>query len=217
MRISGPGPIGDRFAVIDYDGDCPNGMDFGVFYKLIDYSDVKLLINGGMPLSQTDPRFHQQMVYAVASETLQRFEAALGRQIHWKLPDKAEHGAFLGARPVAGSNLFPHAMRQENAFYCREAQGILFGYFKANRINPGRNLPGQTVFTCLSHDIIAHEITHAIVDGIRQYFIEADLSRHAGFPRGLRRYRRAFFAFFTQGRAARHAAKDGRPVSSNCS
>ena len=167
-----PGPIGDRFAVIDYDGDCPNGKDFGVFYKPIDYSDDKLLINGGMPLSQTDPRFHQQMVYAVACETLQRFEAALGRQIHWKLPDKAEHGA---SRREAGRrlNLFPHAMRQENAFYCREAQGILFGYFKANRINPGRNLPGQTVFTCLSHDIIAHETTHAIVDGIRQFFIEA--------------------------------------------
>ncbi len=167
-----PGPIGDRFAVIDYDGDCPNGKDFGIFYKPVDYSDDKLLINGGMPLSQTDPRFHQQMVYAVASETLQRFEAALGRQIHWKLPDKAGQGA---SRRDAGRrlNLFPHAMRQENAFYCREAQGILFGYFKADRINPGRNLPGQTVFTCLSHDIIAHETTHAIVDGIRNYFIEA--------------------------------------------
>ncbi len=167
-----PGPIGDRFAVIDYDGDCPNGKDFGVFYKPIDYCDDKLLINGGMQLSQTDPRFHQQMVYAVASETLQRFEAALGRQIHWKLRDKAAHG--VSRREASRRlNLFPHAMRQENAFYCREAQGILFGYFKANRINPGRNLPGQTVFTCLSHDIIAHETTHAIVDGIRHYFIEA--------------------------------------------
>jgi hypothetical protein len=29
------------------------------------------------------------------------------------------------------------------------------------------------VFTCLSHDIIAHETTHAIVDGIRSHFIEA--------------------------------------------
>src|SRR3981081_1575456 len=47
-----------------------------------------------------------------------------------------------------------------------------FGYSRASRTQQGRNLPGQTVFTCLSHDIIAHEVTHAIIDGIREYFME---------------------------------------------
>ena len=37
---------------------------------------------------------------------------------------------------------------------------------------PGRNLPGGTVFTCLSHDIIAHETTHALLDGMHRRFIE---------------------------------------------
>ena len=68
--------------------------------------------------------------------------------------------------------LFPHAMVQANAFYSPQAKGILFGYFKAEKKNQGRNLPGQRVFTCLSHDIIAHEVTHAIIDGIRTYFTE---------------------------------------------
>ena len=63
-------------------------------------------------------------------------------------------------------------MCQANAFYSPEAHAILFGYFRASRTQPGRNLPGQTIFTCLSHDIIAHETTHAIVDGIRQFFTE---------------------------------------------
>src|SRR5262249_58647200 len=69
-------------------------------------------------------------------------------------------------------NLFPHAMCQANAFYSPAAHGIVFGYFAASRTNPGRNLPAQTVFSCLSHDIIAHETTHAIVDGIREFFME---------------------------------------------
>jgi hypothetical protein len=33
-------------------------------------------------------------------------------------------------------------------------------------------LPGQNVFTCLSHDIVAHETTHALVDRLRRYFME---------------------------------------------
>ena len=59
-----------------------------------------------------------------------------------------------------------------NAAYTPSAKGILFGYFRASETDPGRNLPGQPVFTCLSHDIIAHETTHAVLDGIRTYFSE---------------------------------------------
>jgi hypothetical protein len=162
-----PGPVGERFAVIDYDGTPP-----GTYYTPVNLDDPKLLISGGLAPSETDPRFHQQMVYAVASETLQRFEAALGRRVHWRRLEQPD--ATPEARAAASKclNLFPHAMCQANAFYSPNAHGILFGYFKASRTDPGRNLPGQTVFTCLSHDIIAHETTHAIVDGIREFFME---------------------------------------------
>src|SRR5258707_418890 len=160
------GPVGERFAVIDYDGATRT------YYAPVDLDDPKLLISAGLAPSETDPRFHQQMVYAVASETLQRFESALGRQVHWRRIEKS--GSTPASRAAASKclNLFPHAMCQANAFYSPTAHGILFGYFKASRTQPGRNLPGQTVFTCLSHDIIAHETTHAIVDGIREYFME---------------------------------------------
>jgi hypothetical protein len=160
-----PGPIGDRFAVIDYDGSQRT------FYEPVDLDDPRLLIQHGLAPTEADPRFHQQMVYAVASETLQRFEFALGRRVRWRtrLPGKTNKAPKGASRRL---NLYPHAMRDANAFYCPEAHGILFGYFKASRTNPGRNLPGQTVFTCLSHDIIVHETTHAIVDGIREYFME---------------------------------------------
>src|SRR4029453_14681009 len=72
-----PGPIGERFAVIDYDGARKK------YYAPVDLNHRAILIRDGLEPSESDPRFHQQMVYAVASETLERFEIALGRRIHW--------------------------------------------------------------------------------------------------------------------------------------
>ncbi|HEX8501802.1 MAG TPA: hypothetical protein VF659_14560 [Pyrinomonadaceae bacterium] len=148
-----PGPVGRKVAVIDYDGANK------VFYKPVDLDDPGLLIRGGLSPSESDPRFHQQMVYAVVSETVQHYEAALGRRVRWRSRSNR-------------LNLYPHAMISANAAYSRAAEGILFGYFRASQNDPGRNLPGQTVFTCLSHDIIVHETTHAVLDGMRPFFAE---------------------------------------------
>src|SRR5436305_12615297 len=73
-----PGPVGSYLAVVDYDGanDC--------YYEPVDLNQPGILINDGMDPSESDPRFHQQMVYAVASETISRFEFALGRKVHWR-------------------------------------------------------------------------------------------------------------------------------------
>jgi len=166
-----PGPIGERVAVIDYDGENKK------FYKPVDLDNPSLLIRSGLNPSESDPRFHQQMVYAVASETIQNFEAALGRRIRWRLDERIpdENGVIApGERPgdIYRLNMYPHAMVSANAAYSPSAKGILFGYFRASTLDPGKNLPGQTVFTCLSHDIIVHELTHAILDGIRTYFSE---------------------------------------------
>lgn len=167
-----PGPVGERFAVVDYDASEK------IYYEPINLEDPSIIMRSGLDPSESDPRFHQQMVYAVASETLQRFEVALGRRVHWARFDKLNRKRSMnGERAAANAArnvlcLFPHAMADANAFYSRDAQGILFGYFRASSTNPGNNLPGQTVYTCLSHDIIAHETTHAILDGIRSYFTE---------------------------------------------
>jgi hypothetical protein len=166
-----PGPVGERIAVIDYDGANKR------FYTPVDLDHPKLLIRSGLNPSESDPRFHQQMVYAVASETIQNFEAALGRRIRWRRQERTPDadGNWPQERlpeDIRRLNLYPHAMVSANAAYSPMAKGILFGYFRASTLDPGRNLPGQTVFTCLSHDIIVHEVTHAILDGIRSYFSE---------------------------------------------
>ncbi len=177
-----PGPVGARFAVVDYD------YEQKVYYKAVDLDHPWIVMRRGLDPTEGDPRFHQQMVYAVACETLQRFEVALGRRLHWfdfeyaerdgsKPPARAAVTKKDGAEEPQAEKpnrllLFPHAMADANAFYSRAARGILFGYFRASETDPGRNLPGQTVYTCLSHDIIAHETTHAILDGMRHYFTE---------------------------------------------
>ncbi len=145
------GPIGARFQVIDYDGSRD------VFYDPVDLDDPHLLLSHGLRPTETDPHFHQQMVYAVVSSVWTAFEAALGRRIG------------LSTGPL---RIFPHAFYGENAFYNPRAKALLFGYFQADDTNPGANLPGQFVFSCLSHDIIAHETTHAIVDRLRPHFDE---------------------------------------------
>ncbi|MEO7650034.1 MAG: peptidase M4, partial [Bryobacteraceae bacterium] len=165
-----PGPVGRYLAVIDYDGSNRK------YYAPVDLNEAAILARGGLDPSESDPRFHQQMVYAVASETIRRFENALGRTIRWR-PDfgrKADpyHGKLL---------IFPHAMQEANAFYDPKMGALLFGYFPAADGDAGACLPGQTVFTCLSHDIVAHETTHALVDGLRKHFNEPTSSDTSAF------------------------------------
>lgn len=166
-----PGPVvrdllPDAIAIVDYDGANRT------YYKPIDLDHPYILIRGGLDPIESDPRFHQQMVYAVVTETIQHFESALGRRIHWRRADRQADPTTAFMDDIYTLNIYPHAFIGQNAFYSPRAHGILFGYFRAGDGDVGRNLPGQTVFTCLSHDVVVHETTHAIVDGIRSFFME---------------------------------------------
>jgi hypothetical protein len=143
---------GRRLEVVDVDasGETP------VWLKPINLDDANIAMQLGLEPAESDPQFHQQMVYAVAMRTLEQFDRALGRVTY-----------FAGRRRL---RLVPHAFRGSNAFYHPKLRAVLFGYFRASKDAPGENLPGQVIFTCLSHDIIAHEVTHAVVDRLRPYF-----------------------------------------------
>ncbi|WP_374376110.1 hypothetical protein [Dongia sp.] len=110
-----------------------------------------------------DPNFHAQNVYAIVMRTLARFEFALGRRVHWGFDGHQIHIA-------------PHAFCDANAFYSRSDRGLLFGYF--------RGKSGKIVHTSLSHDIVAHEATHALLDGLRTGFMNPSGPDVAGFHEG---------------------------------
>jgi hypothetical protein len=143
------GPVGRRVEVIDFDGArrC--------FYEPVDLDDPVVALQAGLRPDERDPRFHQQMTYAVAMTVLDRFDRALGRRLRFR---------------TGRLRLFPHAFVGDNAFYRPDIRAVLFGYFRAGS-RPGPNLPGQYIFTCLSHDIIAHEVTHAIVHRLRPQYM----------------------------------------------
>lgn len=161
----GPGPVGEYLEVVDYDPAS------GCFYEPVDLDHPRLLAQDGLAPAEGSPQFHQQMVYAVAMTTIRNFEKALGRAALWSVPTHAGAGRDR-YKEVPRLRVYPHALREANAYYSPAKKALLFGYFPASRRNPGRNLPGGLVFTCLSHDIVAHEVTHALLDGLHQRFVE---------------------------------------------
>lgn len=137
----------------------------------MDLNHPHLLATDGLPPSEGNPQFHQQMTYAVAMTTIRHFERALGRPAQWASRRFTETASGRDEF-VRRLRIHPHALREANAYYSPEKVALLFGYFPAPTAGGGRNLPGGMVFTCLSHDIVAHETTHALLDGMHRRFVE---------------------------------------------
>ncbi len=138
-------------------------------YPGVNLNDRSLLAQDGWAPSEGNPQFHQQMVYAVAMKTIEHFERALGRPVLWRPRPNLEN-AHDDSEFLRRLQIRPHALQQANAYYSPQEVALLFGYFKAKR--DSGYLPGSPVYTCLSHDVIAHETTHAILDGMYRRFNE---------------------------------------------
>lgn len=163
MELLAPGPWGYRVQVIDYDASTE------ALFKPLEYQT-----KNGIPVDPyakasdsvliNDPRFHAQNVYAITMRILARFEFALGRRVAW---------SFSGHQ----LKIAPHAFADANAFYSARDEALLFGYF------PTRDGKG-TVFSCLSHDVVAHETTHALLDGLRERYTDPSSPDQAAFHEG---------------------------------
>jgi hypothetical protein len=152
-----PGPAGLTLAVDDYE-------EAGGFrYPGVDLDDPRTLMSQGRAPAPGDIFFHQQMVYAVCCEVIARFTVALGRDPTWGFPPND---------PRDRLRIRPHFREESNAYYDMNSGELRFGYFPAHPQSGPRTLPQGIVYTCLSYDVIAHEVTHALLDGMRRRFDE---------------------------------------------
>ncbi|SDM21127.1 gluzincin family metallopeptidase [Kriegella aquimaris] len=173
---------GEYVEIIDYD---PSVKEF---YETIDFNNQSILAENGLAPSESNPKFHQQMVYAVVMTTIKNFERALGRKMLWstrKLDYDPQNGKSKYEEYIDRIRIYPHAIREANAYYSPQKKALLFGYFHSNPMDQKDQMPGTLVYTCLSHDIIAHETTHAILDGLQRHYNEPSnpdvLAFHEGF------------------------------------
>ncbi|MBX5483280.1 MAG: hypothetical protein IRZ16_15770 [Myxococcaceae bacterium] len=159
----GPGPCGYRVHVIDYDATADVLYPAWTPATGADADNGDPFAGASPKAAIDDPRFHQQNVYALVMRTLARFEQALGRRVSW---------GFYGHQ----LKVAPHAFAEANAFYTQRDQALLFGYF------PGES--GDMVYSCLSHDVVVHETTHALVDGLRGRYTDPSSPDQAAFHEG---------------------------------
>lgn len=154
------GPTSSRFAIVDYNADTgklepPAAWD----------DETQAFVSAeGQALGKEGAKtfqFHQVSVWAILQCALAFFEdaSALGRTIPW---------GFEGNRLI----VVPHAGYGENAYYDRTSKSLQFYYFGSEE---------DTVYTCLSVDIVNHEFGHAVLDGIRPLFNESISPQTAGF------------------------------------
>ncbi|MCC6551859.1 MAG: hypothetical protein IT372_02405 [Polyangiaceae bacterium] len=159
------GPRGHRVAVIDYDSTRR------VYYEpwRLDPAEPRSLRPADDRLTDdrilTDPAFHARNTYAIAMRTLMRFELALGRRVAWGF-----EGQTL--------KIAPHAFEDLNAYYSHDDQALLFGYA------PSRKHRGRWIYSCLAHDVVVHETTHAILDGLRERYRDLSHPDQSAFQEG---------------------------------
>lgn len=151
------GPVTRRLAIIDFDPtkgsvlagarfQPPNGKRKYGRYAIADM------------LGHQNRDFQQVSVFTTVLLMMHLFEEpdVLGRKLRW---------AFEGEQLL----VVPRAGRMANAFYHRGSRSLQFFAFEA--LAPGGTT--KEVCTCLSPDIIAHEATHAILDGIAPDLFDA--------------------------------------------
>lgn len=148
--------------------------------RIVNLNDPRVLIANGRTPSTHDPEFHQQMVYAVCMLTYAAFRMALGRHVAWGFePRKGEPPRPLRLR------IIPDLETLEDGQYDPSNGQLLFGVKDVpENVAGGRLAPNSRFHICVSHDIVVHETTHALLAGLRAHFGDFTLPQVRGFHEG---------------------------------
>ncbi len=148
-----PGPRSHRFAVVEH---CMPRRGTPLLARLTiegqaTYAEWTFEDQFGTAVASNSPlelnaAFHAQQVYAVAARTLDVFERTLGRRLNWAF--KSHQLGLITAGDGSGFN----------AQYVRAQRSVNFGFDES--VSPTR-------YASTHHDLIAHEVTHAVLDGLR--------------------------------------------------
>ncbi|AUH64415.1 gluzincin family metallopeptidase [Paracoccus zhejiangensis] len=143
-----PGPEGKLFAVSATDFE--TGLDRS-------FPDLDRSRGGEFGFDQGDFETHCRNVYFSAMSVYELFRRALGRPVAWAFWSEDKHPPL---------RLRPFAQRALNAYYDRDRAEIGFGFDRASP-DSARADARLLRFTALSSDVVAHEVTHALLDGLR--------------------------------------------------
>ena len=175
-------------------------------------NDPNLLAQDGLRPSEGNPQFHQQMVYAVAMTTIGHFERALGRVALWAPRRVGQPRSPTGqwqSQFVRRLRIYPHALRDQNAYYSPDKKALLFGYFPVHG-KDADNTPGTHG---VHLPVARHRRARDHARAARRHasaLQRAEQSGRARLSRGVRRHRRAVPALLLSGRAARPDRADAR-------
>ena len=110
------------------------------------------------------PQFDAVHTFAVVRQTLTMYQRSLSSSGS-EMPLPWQWNSSIDTAPL---QVFPYGLPNVmNAFYSRTQNCLKFGDF----VPSGQK---DRVFTCRSFDIVAHETGHAVLDGLKPHWLEAD-------------------------------------------
>jgi hypothetical protein len=120
------------------------------------------------------PQFDAVHTFAVVRQTLTMYQrsmlaAGLDMPLPW------QWNTSMDTRPLT---VYPYGLPNVmNAFYSRTQACLKFGDFIPNGVEGGE---AARVYTCRSFDIVAHETAHAVLDGLKPQWLQADAPPQTG-------------------------------------
>ncbi|TMQ89204.1 hypothetical protein ETD83_39050 [Actinomadura soli] len=117
-------------------------------------------VNGDFVFPMGSPQFDCAHTFAVVRQAMAMYERHNGGNpipFAWNVGGNTDR-----------ISVFPHAGVGANAFYSRTAKALKFLFF-----TPEGQPPTTVVHTCRSFDIVAHEMGHALLDGLKPGWLSA--------------------------------------------